>query len=165
MFGLSHVSVQAPSTQKSPALHATLFAQVVPQRALSFRSVSQPSSAPVPSSTVQSAKPALQVAAHTPAVQTGADALALLQSRSQAPQWASVVAVSTHSVPHSVSEQVFPGVPALPPSPAAPLAPAAPLRPYQPWTPCHRCRSSRCQLFPRLQVYPPSRRHPPHLWE
>jgi hypothetical protein len=54
VFGVSHCVSHTPSTQNSPVAHTTRLAQVVPQVAFSFKLVSQPSSAPAPSSSRQS---------------------------------------------------------------------------------------------------------------
>ena len=63
----------------------------VPHVSSSLKSVSQPSSGPLPSSALQSPKPELQVGAHVPPLQLVAEASALLHERPQVPQLAALV--------------------------------------------------------------------------
>src|SRR5687768_4276558 len=85
-----------------------MFAHEVPHVAGALKSVSQPSSAPVPSSALQSPKPRLHVGSQTPPSQAVAKVFALLQARPQALQCASLVA-SAVSQPSSGPEPSLSG--------------------------------------------------------
>ncbi len=99
-------AVHTPLTQLSSAVHTAMLPQVVPQVAAALKSVSQPSSAPLPVSGLQSPKSAAQTGAQSPPEQALPVTLVVLQARSHAPQCAVAVAVSTHSAPHVVWVQV-----------------------------------------------------------
>jgi hypothetical protein len=83
---------QAPLVHARPVVFVSSQARPqAPQSSLVVTAVSQPSSAPVPSSTLQSSKPALQVGLQAPAAHARAVVLVSSQARSQAPQSSAAV--------------------------------------------------------------------------